>query len=272
MSFRQRVVESPVARAAVLPVRIGAVGRHLAREAAAGSRWLVSSREYTNYTYDLTERNLRHLGVWVAGVTGATAGEASGFIAEIMGDHQLMRQIADATLASPRRRIADTNVRFGRRVGWYAMVRVLQPRLVVETGTDKGLGSCVLASALIRNGTGRLITIDTNPNSGVLITGPASAVTERVLGDSVSVLASIGQDVDLFVHDSLHTYQHELAELEAIERSLAPKGCVMSDNAHVTDALLDWSTAQGRPFSFFREEPLAHWYRGAGIGVSMPRA
>ena len=39
---------------------------------------------------------------------------------------------------------------YGRRLGWYALVRALKPRTVVETGADKGLGSCVLAALRLR--------------------------------------------------------------------------------------------------------------------------
>jgi len=44
---------------------------------------------------------------------------------------------------------------------------------------------------------------------------------------------------------------------------------VLSDNSHSTDALAKWSRATGRDFLFFQERPEHHWYRGAGIGVSL---
>ena len=50
-------------------------------------------------------------------------------------------------------------------------MRATKPKIVVETGTEKGLGSLVLAEALIKNESGRLITIDMEPSSGLLI-GP----------------------------------------------------------------------------------------------------
>ena len=57
-----------------MPARFGAVSRHLAHEMAASGRWLVTSREHTNFTYDLTARNLRHLAHWVADVIGCQSG------------------------------------------------------------------------------------------------------------------------------------------------------------------------------------------------------
>jgi len=44
---------------------------------------------------------------------------------------------------------------------------------------------------------------------------------------------------------------------------------VLSDNSHATTELAKWSLRQGRRFMYFAEEPLDHWYPGAGIGVSM---
>jgi predicted O-methyltransferase YrrM len=45
----------------------------------------------------------------------------------------------------------DVVVEFGRRLGWYILVRSQKPRIIVETGVDHGVGSLVLTSALLRN-------------------------------------------------------------------------------------------------------------------------
>ena len=72
-------------------------------------------------------------------------------------------------------------------MGWYALVRALKPAHVVETGTDKGLGTVVLAAALRRNNRGQVTTIDTNPDSGYLIQGVYQPFVNRRMGDSLSV-------------------------------------------------------------------------------------
>ena len=43
----------------------------------------------------------------------------------------------------------DDQAFYGLRIGWYAIVRVLKPTVVIQTGTEKGLGSVVLAEALL---------------------------------------------------------------------------------------------------------------------------
>jgi hypothetical protein len=242
--------------------------RHDARVLARSTSWLVRSREHTNFTYDLTPRNKEHLIWWVSAVSGSSFGEIRGYVDELDLDLDLRTHLRSATEASARRRIADPEVRYGRRAGWYALTRILRPALVIETGTDKGLGSCVFAAALLRNGSGRLITIDINPDSGYLISGDYAAVVDRVIGDSRLVLQSVDEPVGLFLHDSLHTLEHETAELDAVLPMLTDRSMVLSDNAHGSDALLSFAQRTGRSFLFFQEVPEGHWYPGDGIGAA----
>ena len=85
----------------------------------------------------------------------------------------------------------------------------------METGTHLGLGSCIIAAALLRNGHGRLTTIDVDADAGYLITEPWASVIDRRIGSSVDELASL-RDVGMFLHDSLHTYDYETSELAAV--------------------------------------------------------
>lgn len=232
------------------------------------ARWLVRSREHTNYTYDLTSLNREHLAWWVAAAAGIPVGEARSYMREVEQDNDLTTHVLAATQASDRRRLADRHVRLHKRIGWYALVRALRPAHVIETGTDKGLGSVVLAAALIRNGEGRLTTLDVNSDAGYLISGIYATVTDLRIGDSLTALARSETPVDLFLHDSLHTREHELAEYEAVAPRLAQRAVVVSDNAHATDALPAWAEKTGRQFSYFQERPERHWYPGGGIGLA----
>lgn len=268
MSFRLALAESPIARLAALPVRTRNALRHLSLETKETTRWLIRSREHHNYTYNLTPRNLAHLAWWVSEVTGADVSQCRDWIKEALEDEQLVETFHSRTLQSNRRGLADLELRIGRRAGWYAIIRANKPRHVLETGTDKGLGSLVCAAALLRNGSGRLTTVDINPSAGYLICSPYSDVTSMINGDSVAVLSKMAEKVDLFIHDSDHTDEHERAEIHAVSPRLSPEAVVLSDNAHATDVLQLWSESQGRRFLYFQEEPDRHWYPGAGIGAS----
>jgi predicted O-methyltransferase YrrM len=203
----------------------------------------------------------------VAGIVNNDVGEIRGYIDEIEQDENLYSHIKIATQTSELRHLADAIPRYGRRIGWYALVRALRPQHIVETGTDKGLGSCVLAAALLANGSGRLTTIDIDPSSGYLISGDYSAVVDRVIDDSLHALGKL-EKVDFFLHDSDHSPEYEGKELQAVEDSLAPAALVLSDNAHQSDRLQIWAEGHHRRFAFFQEEPHEHWYHGGGIGAS----
>ncbi len=266
-SGTQKILASPLAVVAAFPFRLAAVTRVNAHAAAAGARWLFSSRENTNYTYDLTPRNREHLAWFVANLAGIETPVARSYIEEVLGDTELSSHVADTMATSSLRWLADRQARFGRRIGWYALIRATKPKHVVETGTDKGLGSIVIAAALLKNGSGRLTTIDINPASGYLISGRYADVTNRVIGDSVASIADLTA-VNLFIHDSDHSADYEAKEFDAVESKLAPKAIVLSDNSHNSESLPAWAEKTGRQFIFFDERPDGHWYPGAGIGAA----
>jgi predicted O-methyltransferase YrrM len=268
IELRRRLASSRAAPLAALPVRLGTVARHNSRMLRRSARWLVRSREHTNYTYDLTEISRAHLAWFVAAVAGRPVAEIRSYLDEIERDDVLRLHVRRATQASDRRGLADLTVRYGRRAGWYAFVRALRPTHVVETGTDKGLGSCVLAAALLRNGSGRLTTIDLNPEAGYLIRGPYQEVATMRIGDSLAVLRDLGRPVELFLHDSDHSPGHEAGEFVTVEPWLTDRALVLTDNAEVTDELARWSESRGRRALFFDERPADHWYPGGGIGAS----
>jgi len=262
-----KILASPVARIAAFPTRAASVAKADGHFLSVSARWLLRSREHTNYTYDLTGLNRKHLTWFVANVAGIDIQAAREYVDEIADDDTLRRHIAEATRTSPRRWLADPSALLGRRIGWYALVRARKPHHVVETGTDKGLGSVVLAAALLRNGAGRLTTIDVNPASGYLISGAYASVVDRIVGDSVGVLGSLG-GVDFFLHDSDHAAAYERRELETVADALTDDALVLSDNAELTDELAQWAERTGRRFAFFDERPANHWFGGVGIGVA----
>ncbi len=265
--LRRRIATSPIARGAALPLRTLAVARYDAHLIGRSVGWLVHSRETTNYTYDLDALNRDQLCWFVSAVTGAEVGQVRAWMQELERDQELIDQLTKRLSTNPLRRICATEPHLARRSGWYALVRALQPDVVVETGTHLGLGSCVIAAALLRNGHGRLTTIDIDPEAGYLIAEPWANVIDRRIGSSVDLLVTM-RDVNIFLHDSLHTYDYEAREFAAVEPNLRPDAIVLSDNAHDSRALSDWAERAGRHYLFFKEHPLNHWWPGDGIGAA----
>ncbi len=238
-------------------------------------KWLFASRETTNLTYDLEPANVAYLTHFVAEVAGKEYKEVRQYILEIEQDAVLKEYIQRTILASPEGFKADKEVRFGRRIGWYALVRATKPRVVIETGVDKGLGSCVLTRALMRNQEegfpGRYYGTDINPKAGYLLGGPYATFGQILYGDSIESLKKLNVPIDLFINDSDHSAEYEAAEYQVIRDRLSDASLIIGDNSHCTSKLEEFALQTNRKFLFFQERPKQHWYPGAGIGVAYKR-
>jgi hypothetical protein len=272
-NLRRTVAGSRLAPVAAFPRRLMRVAKHDARILRTSARWLFTSREHHNYTYDLTKISREHLAWFVSTSCDVPVARVREYFAEIEGDDGLRRHIEGAVVASPRRGLADREVRYGRRIGWYAIVRARKPAHVVETGVDKGLGTVVLAAALLRNAAegrpGRLTSLDITPEAGYLAkAAPWNAVVGLVIGDSLASIAALDRPVDLFLHDSDHHMVHERREFDAVEKLLAPGAMLMTDNVTMTTVLAEHAERTGRRFLAYRETPADHWFPGDGIGLA----
>ena len=90
----------------------------------------------------------------------------------------------------------------------------------METGVDKGLGSCVLSAALLRNHAeghpGRYLGTDINPQAGWLFQGPYRKAGQILYGDSIESLQCLEGPIDLFINDSDHSAEYEEREYACI--------------------------------------------------------
>jgi predicted O-methyltransferase YrrM len=239
------------------------------REPRAAISYLFTGRETSNFTYDIANRD--EVASVLARALDAPVDAIAAYIAELDGDQELSSAL-EAKLRQHRDR--NPQPHFGRRVGWYAVVRWLKPRLVVETGTADGLGTATLARGLERNeaegSPGELLSFDVQPDAGWLLGADALRYARVVVGDSTETLPRelAGRHVDVFVHDSAHTYEHERMEFALALEHAARRIVLISDNAHATTALADVAREHGAPFAFVREQPVRHFYPGAGIGIA----
>jgi hypothetical protein len=127
----------------------------------------------------------------------------------------------------------------------YALVRCHRPAIVLETGVANGHSSFFILNALRANGHGLLHSIDRSGEVGCLLSGEERerwrlhVLPSRSLKKSfLDILASL-PPVDLFLHDSDHTYQWQFFELQAALQKLAPGGVLASDDCDGSNAFLD---------------------------------
>ncbi len=236
---------------------------------------LFETGEMHNFTYDLTDDNRRYLAEMVAIATRKTPAEIEGYIQEAINDTDLCNYF-ESRMAAYGGQKSPRNVRspFGRRLGWYAVARALKPRIIVETGVERGHGALLLCAAILRNAkegfAGRYFGTDLNPKAGWLLSGPYAAVGTLLIGDSIASLDALSETVDLFINDSDHSAEYEAREYETIASKISNHAIILGDNAHVTNKLALFSRLTGRNFIMFWEKPKDHWYPGGGIGISFP--
>ena len=272
MSLRHLIKYTALGRLVLIPFRFLFIALpRLLRQLGSMVGWAFASKEYYNFTYQLTALNRAYLASYVAVVSGHKVSEIENYMRELEEDEGLRALLRERTVASRDRHNSDLEPRYGRRLGWYALLRATKPRVVVETGVDRGLGTAVMAAALRRNeqeGYGGLVyATDIVPDCGHLLAEPYKSYTRILLGDSVELLKKFPDQVDVFLHDSDHRAEYEWAEFLAIEPRLHPDSIVMSDNSQQTDKLREFALRLGKGFLYFQDQPRGHWWPGDGIGA-----
>jgi len=154
----------------------------------------------------------------------------------------------------------------------YALVRSQRPDTIVETGVSHGVSSWLILNALAKNDHGFLYSIDlpnkdTNKSYNVAdVRSTGCAVPERLrsrwkllLGDTrvllPDLLADLGQ-VDIFFHDSDHSYGVMIWEFGTVFSYISNKGFVVADDVQRNRAFRDWVQ---------REHLIAVQFRKGGV-------
>lgn len=152
----------------------------------------------------------------------------------------------------------------------YFFVRSARPDVVVETGVAAGFSSAYLLQGLADNRAGRLISIDlptTDPSGRVDRDGvrdrsrvasdekTGSVVPDALrdrwelrLGDARELLPKALRElepIDLFFHDSDHSYDHMLWEYRSAWPALRPGAWLLSDDVTRNAAFSDFCREVG---------------------------
>jgi hypothetical protein len=122
----------------------------------------------------------------------------------------------------------------------WCLIRHLKPTKVVETGVAHGVTSRFILEAMERNEGGDLYSIDLPPIERILREQVGAAVGNRyadrwsyLKGSSRRrlpvLLTRLGQ-IDLFIHDSLHSERNVRFELDRAWAALKPGGVLVVDD------------------------------------------
>jgi predicted O-methyltransferase YrrM len=180
--------------------------------------------------------------------------------------------------------------------GWpellYLLIRALKPRVVVETGVFDGISSCIILQALHDNDHGQCISIDLpatdvipgstdRMSSKTLPAGkqPGWTIPEYLrlrhtlrLGDSRELLPSIlrqHSEIDVFFHDSLHTFEHQMFEYKLAWEHLSEGGLLLSDDIFWSSAFHQFCSANTR--SYKRISQFGATRKQSGTAAESPR-
>jgi predicted O-methyltransferase YrrM len=146
----------------------------------------------------------------------------------------------------------------------YLLVRAARPKRVVETGVLYGGSTAHVLAALARNGEGELHSIELGrderePTQHIIITVELKARWDLVIGDSRQMLPEVLRrcgSIDMFHHDSLHTWEHMHWEFGTALPYLR-EGAVLS-----SDDVLNPPSLVG----IFRPNPFQAFCERAGLG------
>ncbi len=212
-----------------------ALAEHQAAAAFCGA---ASRLRPASFTAGLTWADERFL----ARCSSTSARRVRRTLREPFADSEFVARLEDVSRVLSMQ-TTQTAAPYGKKVlNQYALVRALQPEKVVETGVANGVSTSYVLLAMERNGKGHLHSIDIGDPATVppgFMTG--WAVLERLrkrwtmhLGDARALLPPLLErlgTIDLFIHDSLHTYEHMMFEFECAWPHIRPGGFLIADDA-----------------------------------------
>jgi predicted O-methyltransferase YrrM len=213
-----------------------------------------------------------NIQTFIKSLTNADDAEIKNYITEIISDKKLEDSLAgksnfgDGEKPFSYKIAVDT----ASRLALYVLCRATKPAVVVETGVASGTSSSYILRALDKNAQGKLYSIDvpwytvtqnwkgafpngvkTNPiemQSGWIIPDYLRDRWELTMGLSneklPAVLKKVGK-VDVFFHDSEHSYENMAREFKTIWPGLRKKGVMLVHNVDKNTAFAEFEQNVG---------------------------
>lgn len=209
-----------------------------------------------------------------------SAEQASEYRLEFLRNGAFFEEISQSMVDRRRRR--------PRWICWlefvYVAVRSLRPGVMVETGVFDGKSSAVILQAMEANQHGALISIDLPADKSMSAStdqmadsslppglDPGWIVPERLrgrwqlrLGDSRKLLPAVFEEhpqIDIFFHDSLHTFEHMYFEYTLAWPHIREGGLLLSDDILWNHAFTRFCREQGKQFVNLSERNHHYWMR-----------
>lgn len=185
---------------------------------------------------------------FMTNLTGATAAEIQEYTAEIR-DNRKFRESIEEKRNYYGRRESNWYYGVGTTLGMilYAICRKQKPDSVIETGVASGVSSSHILGALEANKRGQLYSIDLPAwqkiPSGWMIPDYLRHRWHLIQGRSSETMAPLlkkVREIDIFFHDSDHSYKNMRREFETAWTHLKIGGLLLSHNIDYSDAFPDF--------------------------------
>jgi hypothetical protein len=193
-------------------------------------------------------------------------GDLTSYINEIENAESLIREFEDSVKnvehfkTKKFKNIYDFTF---YRLLMYVIVRLKKPRVFIETGVMHGLTSSFILEALNKNKEGVLISIDypsyfhTGPSNkdgyletlppnkepGWIVSDKKFSYWDLKIGKSSEILPSLNKlesSIDIFLHDSEHSYETMWMEMTYAWEHLNTNGILLVDNIDNNSSFYDF--------------------------------
>ena len=187
--------------------------------------------------------------VFITNLTGATAVEITEYVAEIRDNRKFHNSIEEKRGGYGRKLRSYWEYGIGKTLGdiLYVICREQRPDSVMETGVASGISSSHILCALETNGHGQLYSIDIpswqKNQSGWMIPDYLRNrwhLTQGRSAETMEPLLKKVKEIDIFLHDSDHTYKNMRWEFETAWAHLKTGGLLLSHNIDYSDAFPDF--------------------------------
>jgi hypothetical protein len=160
---------------------------------------------------------------FISTITGVSARRLREFLGEPIHTPEFAARLREVSATFGEMKIYSADLYAKKILLQYITIRALRPKIVVETGVANGVSSAYILLALQKNQRGALYSIGLNDPQylptgkplGWIVPESLKSRWHLLIGDSSALLPSLLsklRTIDLFIHDSLHTYDHMLWE------------------------------------------------------------
>lgn len=221
-----------------------------------GSR-VVFAAKNPRYTFKALLRDLFLADErFLAKITSSSLGKIRRYLNEPISTPPFAEHLRQAEELFRGLSIESADLFAKRVLNQYVAIRALAPNVIVETGIANGVSSAYLLLALQKNGRGSLHSIGLadpaylphGKSPGWLVPDWLRSGWQIHVGDSRDILpvllARLGK-IGVFIHDSLHTYDHMKWEFETAYPYIQADGLLIADDALWNDSFRDLARQAG---------------------------